>query len=149
MISVLVLVTVAVQLSPYLVSSKQDGSIGLYNEREYGKGNLTLATGEIGTARFNYTIYDPAILILDLTFQSWQKPGYLTLSINGRKITSIFANPEEAHLNLNVITFSGTEWVKPSSIDAFTYGNELVFQSEAVNGFEGTFGYEIKIRGSV
>jgi len=139
----------AVSLTPILKSSAQDSAIGLYNEREYGKGNVTLTAGETQrVAQFNYSTYDPAILVLDLAFRSWKSSGNLTMLINGRVFASVFASPESPTVSLRVISFSGTEWVRPPSPDSFVFGNEISFSSKPENGFAGTFEYEIRIRGS-
>lgn len=149
-VAIVVIVSVALVLVegvPNFVSSSQP-SIGLYNQREFAKGTVTLGAGEIASAQFNYSSFDPAILIIDLTFQNWQTTGSLTVLCNGRNIATILASPDYPTTRLTTISVSGWDWVKPPSINSFTYGNEITFQSEPQNGFEGTFSYHISIRGS-
>jgi hypothetical protein len=43
---------------------------------------------------------------------------------------------------------SGLEWVQPKSIESFVFGNEITFSSVPVVGYEGSFSYEVNIRGS-
>jgi hypothetical protein len=38
--------------------------------------------------------------------------------------------------------------VKAPGPDSFTYGNEITFVSEPVDGYDGTITYQISIRGS-
>ena len=73
----IVMVAVFVEISPYLSASNQTGQIGVYNQREYAQETVTLQQGQRASSRFNYTTYDPAILVVDLKFQDWQKPGNL------------------------------------------------------------------------
>ena len=141
------IVLVIVEGVPSFVSSSQ-ASIGVYNQREYAKGVITLGTGEIASAQFNYSSFDPAILVIDLSFKNWQTTGSLTILCNGRNIATILASPDYPTTRLTTISVSGWDWVKPPSINSFTYGNEVTFQSEPKNGFEGTFNYQISIRGS-
>jgi hypothetical protein len=137
-----------VEVTPYLASSKPSSQIGVYNQKEFAKGDVTLSIGQTTSAQFNYSTYDPAILVVDLTFQDWRIPGYLSFYCNGRLITTINATPDNPQVRLNVISVSGWDWVKPPSLNSFTYGNEVTFVSEPENGFEGTFSYQIDIRGS-
>jgi hypothetical protein len=145
---VLTAILVIVEVSPYLSSSQANAQIGMYNERTYAKGLVTLALGQTSSAQFNYSTYDPAILVMDLAFQDWQIPGQLSLYCNGRLIATIRATPDNPNVRLSTISVSGWDWVKPPSINSFTYGNEVSFVSEPVDGFEGTFTYQIDIRGS-
>ena len=149
-ISIIAIVSIAlvfVEGIPNFVSSSQP-SIGVYNQREFAKGTVTLGAGETVSAQFNYSNFDPAILVIDLTFQNWQTPGALTVLCNGRNIATILASPNYPTTRLTTISVSGLDWVKPPSINSYTYGNEVTFQSEPQNGFEGTFSYHISIRGS-
>ncbi len=137
-----------VEFTPYLASSKPNSQIGVYNQREYAKGSVSLAMGQTASAQFNYSTYDPAILVVDLAFQNWQNSGYLSLYCNGRVIATIQATPNNPSVRLTTISVSGWDWVKPPSVNAFTYGNEVTFVSEPENGYEGNFSYQISIRGS-
>jgi len=149
-ITIIIIVCIAlvfVEGVPSFVSSSQ-ASIGVYNQREYAKGVVTLGNGEIASAQFNYSSFDPAILVIDLSFKNWQTTGSLTILCNGRNIATILASPDYPTTRLTTISVSGWDWVKPPSINSFTYGNEVTFQSEPQNGFGGTFNYQISIRGS-
>jgi hypothetical protein len=145
---VLTAILVVVEVSPYLSSSQANAQIGMYNEKVFAKGLVTLPIGQSASAQFNYSTYDPAILVIDLAFQDWQIPGDLSIYGNGRLIATIHATPDNPTVRLTTISVSGWDWVKPPSINSFTYGNEVSFVSEPANGFEGTFTYQIDIRGS-
>ena len=139
-------VMVFVEYVPFLRSSKQRSSIGLYQEREYARGNLTMAVGQSSSVRFVYSSYDPAILILDITFLTWESPGFLIIRCNYRICASVSAGPENPFVSFAVVSFSGREWVEPPSS---MFGlNEISFESELENGYEGMFSYRISIRGS-
>jgi hypothetical protein len=152
-IVVIVLVTIFVGITPYLASSGQNGQIGVYNQRKYAEETVTLQSGQRASSRFNYTTYDPAILVVDLKFQDWQKPGYLSLYCNGILIVSFDATPNNPYVELTTVTFSGFDLVKPPPPKlgvsfVFAYGNEVTILSPEKTGYEGTFTYEISIRGS-
>lgn len=145
---IVVLVLFFLAASPLLASSQQNTSIGLYSERQFGSGNVTLTRGNIvSLPRFNYTTFDPAILVLDLNFQNWANNGNLTVSINGKVLGTVFASPENAHIRLTTISFSGSDLVEPNSLYSPIFGNTISFSSKS-EGFEGTFTYQITIRGS-
>ena len=137
-----------VEVSPYLISSKLSSSIGMYNQQEFAKNVATLAKGQSARAQFNYTSTDPAIVVLDLSFQSFQTPGDLKVYCNGRLVTTLHVSPSTPQVRLNVITVSGADWIKISTATPYTYGNEITFTSSSQTGYEGTFGYQIDIRGS-
>lgn len=146
---VLVIVMVFVELTPYLVSSAKDASIGVYKEREFERGNATITKGQtFRAAYFNYSTFDPAILVLNLDFQTWQSPGTLTIAVNGKVFASIVASPEKPKMNLNVISVSGADWVSTTSIYSPVFGNAISFTSDKGEGYEGTFSYQINVRGS-
>jgi hypothetical protein len=152
-IVVIVLVTVFVGISPYLGSSGQNGQIGVYSQRWYAQDTVTLQQGQRASSQFNYTTYDPAILVVDLKFQDWQKPGYLSMYCNGILIETFDATPSNPYVKSTTVTFSGYDLVKPPSSRLgisyqFAYGNEISFLSPIENGYEGTFNYQISIRGS-
>ncbi len=44
-------------------------------KENYAQETVTLQSGQRASSRFNYTTYDPAILVVDLKFQDWQKSG--------------------------------------------------------------------------
>lgn len=143
---VFILLVILVDFTSYLGSSNQNDRIGLYAEKEYAAGNITVVSGEIAFVRFNYSSYEPAILVLELTFQSWESTGYLDIRCNNRAIRPIFASPENPIIRLNVVSTSGAEWVEPLSS---MFGlNEVTFESGLENGFIGLLSYKIKLRGS-
>jgi hypothetical protein len=153
-VTVIVIVVVAyVGIIPFLSASNQNGQIGVYNQRVYSQKTVTLQSGQIASARFNYSTYDPAILVVDLNFQDWQKPGNLSIYCNGILIDTIYASPSDPYVKSTTVTFSGYDLVKPPSaklgiIYQFEYGNEITFMSPNEDGYEGTFNYQISIRGS-
>jgi hypothetical protein len=144
---IIALVLVFVEVTPFLVSSQQE-SIGVYNEKEFAHGTLTLVQGQSASAQFNYSTYDPAILVIDLLFQDWQVQGFLSLYCNGRLIVTIHATPNNPIVHFTTISVSGWDWVKPPSLNTATYGNEVTFDSDPTNGYSGSFSYKIDIRGS-
>ena len=102
---------------------------------------------------FNYSTYDPAILVVDLKFNDWQRSGTLSLYCNGILFDTLEASPSNPSVESTAITFSGFELVKspPSKLaisSVFGYGNEISFFSSPENGYEGTFSYQVSIRGS-
>ena len=146
-IAIISIVIVFVQITPNLVSSSTP-SIGVYNQKEFARGTITLGTGEMSSARFNYSTFDPAILVIDLTFKNWQTSGALTILCNGRNIATFLAKSNNPTISITTISVSGWDWVKPPSINSYTYGNEITFQSKPQNGYAGTFSYQINVRGS-
>ena len=152
-ITVVVIVLVGVMafvgIIPYLASSQQNRSIGVYNERLFDEGNVTLSRGNaIPSAIFNYTTFDPAILVLDLDFQTWEAPGNLTISVNGLNLATISPSPENPHFSLNAVSFSGEDLVIPYSVKSILSNNQVDFSSKTGEGYAGTFSYRISIRGS-
>jgi hypothetical protein len=149
----LVLITVFVGITPYLTSSGQNGQIGVFNQREYVQKTATILPGQATSSRFNYSTFDPAILVVELNFQDWQKPGKLSMYCNGILIDTFDATPINPHVESTTVTFSGFDLVKPPASRLgityqFAYGNEISFLSPIENGYEGTFNYRISIRGS-
>jgi hypothetical protein len=145
---VLLVILVIVEVTPYLASANQNSQIGMYNQKEFAQGTVTLTQGQITSAQFNYSTYDPAILIVDISFQSWQNSGHLSLYCNGRLIATINASPDNPNVRFSTISVSGWDWVKPPSVNSYTYGNQVTFISDPENGYEGDFNYQISIRGS-
>ncbi len=149
MVVVLVAVIVFVGLTPYLSSSQKNRAVGVYNERVFDEGNLTLIRGKtVQSALFNYTTFDPAILVLDLNFQTWQSQGNLTISVNDQVLANIKPSPENPQITLNAVSFSGEDLVKPHEVYSRFFSNEISFSSKANEGYSGTFSYKISIRGS-
>jgi hypothetical protein len=150
---VVVIVVILVGITPYLAASNQNGQIGVYNQRVYAQKTVTLQSGQVASSRFNYTTYDPAILVVNLKFQDWQKSGNLSVYCNGILIDTFYASPSTPDLKSTTVAFSGYDLVKPPSaklgiIYQYDYGNEITFISPYQNGYEGTFNYQISIRGS-
>lgn len=150
---IIVAAMVVIEGIPYLEASQQTASISMYQEKEYGRGSVTLAKGETARTGFNYSTYDPAILVLEISFESWQSPGNLTFYCNYESFGSIMATPERSSISLTVISISGEDWVQTSSSTVSSpfpseYGNEITFSSEPPNGYAGTFNYRLSIRGS-
>ena len=146
---VLIIVMIFVEFTPYLVSSAQDESIGVYQGKEFRKGTATIAKGQsVRVDYFNYSTFDPAILVVNMEFQTWQSPGTLTIAVNGKVFASIVATPEKPKIDVNVISVSGADWVEPTSIYSPVFGNAISFTSEKGKGYEGNFSYQIVIRGS-
>ena len=128
----IVLVTVFVGITPYLASSGQNGQIGVFNQRKYAQETVTLNQGQKTSSKFNYTTYDPAILVVNLAFQDWIKPGNLSMYCNGMFVKSFDATPSNPKIESTTITFSGFDIVKPppsklSMSFQFSYGNEISF----------------------
>ncbi len=148
---ILIVVLIVIEGIPYLEGSQQTASVSMYQEREYARGNVILARGENASKRFTYSTYDPAILVIELSFQSWQSPGNLTLSCNGKQFASFVATSKKPTMSLSVISVSGQDWVRTYSATASnsTFDNEITFSSEALRGYEGTFSYRIAVRGSL
>jgi hypothetical protein len=146
---VLIIVMTLVEVVPYLAASEQNTAIGVYNEKTFAKGNLTLTKGTtVESTRFNYTVFDPAILVLDLNFQTWRSPGNLTVSVNGKDIANIYASPQNPQVKLTAITFSGKDLVEPITINSPFISNVISFSSKTSQGYDGAFSYQISIRGS-
>lgn len=140
---------VFVEMTPYLISAEQDNSVEVYGEREYGSGSSTIERGQtVRLPYFNYSTFDPAILVMDLDFQTWQSAGTLILAVNGKVFGSVIATPDEPHMSLKVISVSGADWVEPTSVYSTYFGNAISFASEKSGGYEGLFNYQISIRGS-
>jgi hypothetical protein len=147
------LITVFVGITPYLGSSGQNGQIGVFNQREYIQKTAAIQPGQIASSRFNYTTFDPAILVVELRFENWQKPGKLSMYCNGILIDTFDATPNNPYVKSTTVTFSGFDLVKPPASRLgityqFAYGNEISFLSPIENGYAGTFNYQISIRGS-
>jgi hypothetical protein len=141
-------VLILVEVSPYLISAAPTSQINVYNQKEFASTTLVLKRGDSGIVRFNYSTYDPAILVLDLEFEKWTNVGDLSVFINGDPITTINAPPGNTQLSLTVLSFSGRDWVKSPSINTNTYGNVITFVSELTSGYAGTLNCRISIRGS-
>jgi hypothetical protein len=145
---ILMVILIIVEVTPYLASTNPNDQIGMYNQKEFAKGTVRITKGQIASAQFNYSTYDPAILIVDLAFKNWQTIGHVSLYCNGKLIATINASPDNPKVHFTAISVSGLDWVKPPSVNSFTYGNEVTFVSDPESGYEGDFNYQISIRGS-
>ena len=134
-----------IEIRSYLGIS-QSINIGLYNEREYAEGNAKALPGETTKVQFPYLSYEPAILIIELSFHSVEKPGYLTVLCNYKLLESMFVNQENSSVRLYAMSVSGAGWVE--TLSSMTGLNEVHFDSGLENGFEGTINYKIKLRGT-
>jgi hypothetical protein len=148
-IAVVLIVILVFEMTPYLISTENDTSVEVYSGKEYGSGSATIERGQMVRAPyFNYSTFDPAILVIDMDFQTWKSPGTLVLAVNGRVFSSVVATPDETHIGLKVISVSGADWVEPFSIYSSVFGNAISFSSDKNDGYEGLFNYRITIRGS-
>jgi hypothetical protein len=158
-ISVVVIVFVSillfVEITPYLASANSESQIGTYNQRLFLQGNATLSAGHSVSAWFNYSSFDPPILVLELTFLSWQTPGSLLVYCNGLRIATIEASPDKPNVVLTAVAVSGIDLVKtradliyPAPPNAYTFGNQVAFAPNPGDGYEGSFSYRISLRGS-
>ena len=147
-IVVLIIIVVVVQVSPSLAASEQSTSIGTYNTKEYAADTINIVKGDSFSTAFDYSSYEPAILAIDLTFSSVQTPGYLSLICNGRYVGQVYASSGNTHTSLSAISVSGSEWIKPPSAYSPAFSNQIIFSSDIDQGFEGTFEYQINLKGS-
>ena len=140
-----------VEVFPFLASSELSSSITVFSQRGFANDTVTLTAGQKATARafvtFNYSTYDPSILVLDLLFNSWQNPGNLSIYCNDKIITTIYASSEKPQVTLNTVSFSGLDWVDSPTRASAGAINRIVFVSDE-NGYEGTFSYKLYMRGS-
>ncbi len=156
LVTALTVVAVAlliVQVTPYLASSNTSTQIGVFNQKGYVQNTVSILAGQKTSCRFNYSSFDPAILVIDLDFQNWQTQGNLALYCNGIHVVTIGATLRNPEVQLTTITVSGYDLIKPHYqlspiFSTYTYGNEISFSSPSINGYEGTFSYKISIRGS-
>jgi hypothetical protein len=145
---VTIAITLVIEISPYLISSKQSDSIDVYSQKLFASGVATLSMGENLSSQFNYSTYDPAILSVDISFQNWEKQGYLLAYCNGRLMAKIEATPANVDVHLTTISVSGSDWVKTPPLNSTAYLNKVTFSSPSGEGYTGTFSYQISIRGS-
>jgi hypothetical protein len=144
--AVLIAVMTAFILIPSLQPSNQDTLIEVYSARTFPKYNVTLARDTLAIVPFEYSSYEPAIILLEVSFQTCDEPGYMNLYCNYRKVASIYVSAETPPLAFNMISVSGSDWVEKPSV---MYGqNELLFESTSQNGYAGNLTYQITLRGS-
>jgi len=144
-ILVLISILAFIEVTSYL-GATQNARIGLYNEREYARGNVTVLPGETSLVQFTFLSYEPTILVVELTFRSVDVPGYLVVRCNNKLLNPVLVSQANSAVSLNAISVSGAEWVEPLSA-MFGY-NEVTFEAGLENGFEGVIEYQIKLRGT-
>ncbi len=147
-ITVLVVTVVVIQVDPSLAGSKQAQVIGAFNQNVIGQDTITIVKGDAFSTQFEYSSFEPAIFVLDLTFRDSQSSGYLTLQLNGRYIGSIFVTPEKHQATISAISLTGAEWVKPPSAYSNSFTNQIIFSSDSSDGYVGTFDFQISLNGS-
>ena len=132
--------------APYLGSSDQYQSIPAYSQKSEPIRYLSLDKGSLAIVRFNYTSYDPSIIVLDLSFDSIIQPGKFEIFCNYKLVTTVNVKPETPRVSLNLVSFSGLDWVEPMT--AMFGINDLVFESNELDGYVGSLSYQITFRGS-
>jgi hypothetical protein len=132
-------------LIPSLQSSNQN-SIPIYGQVIYPQNILTVEDGASIRRTFNYSTYDPSIIVITLTPESCTRQGYLDIYCNYRLVSSTLLTLQNKSVTLNMFSTSGFDWVeKPSSMGGV---NELLFESAPKEGYTGTLAYQITLRGS-
>jgi hypothetical protein len=145
---VLIVIVVFVEGNSSLATSTQSAPIGAYNQKTYAQDIITIAKGEAYSSVFDYSSYEPAILKIDLTVTGTVSAGYLDLTCNGRYVGSVYVSADTHHALISAISITGAEWVKPPSAYSNAFSNEVAFASNAEDGFEGTFSFQINLKGS-
>jgi hypothetical protein len=133
-------------LMPELGSTQQYESLDSYTQKTNPIHYITIIKDQPGLVRFNYTSYDPSIIVLDLYFDSIEKPGDFDIFCNYKHVTTVTVTPESKNTTINLVSFSGLDWVEP--LTSMFGLNDLVFESSDSNGFLGTISYQISFRGS-
>jgi hypothetical protein len=133
-------------LTPNLGSSQLYGSMDAFTQRSDPIHYISIIKDQPGIVRFNYTSYDPSIIVLDLYVDSIDHPGDFDVFCNYKHVAKVSMTPETEKVTLNLVSFSGLDWVEPMTS---MFGlNDLVFESSDPNGFIGTIAYQITFRGS-
>ena len=145
--TVLIVIVVVVEVNPALGGSTQSQDIGAFNQKLFSQGAVSITRATSFSTSFDYSSYEPAVLVIDLKFSTIQSPGTLSATCNGRYIGSVYA-ADKSHATFSAISMSGTEWVKPPSAYSSAFTNQIIFSSDADQGFEGIFTYQISLRGS-
>jgi hypothetical protein len=145
---VVVVVVVFVEVNPALAAGNQTAPIGAFNQKLYSQNSVRISRGEEFTTSFDYSSYEPAILVVDVTFSDAQTQGALDVTCNGRYIGSVYGQSNNARASVCAISFSGTDWVKPPSAYSNAYTNQIIFSSDYNRGFEGVFNYQVSLKGS-
>lgn len=148
-IAVLLAVLIAVEISPYLIATNPSNSIGMFNEKEFASNTISIARGQSARFQFNYSSFDPVIMVMDLSFMSFEVPGDLSIICNGKNVTTLNVTPEEPDVRLNLFSVSGLDWLEVTTqVSQLMFGNEITLVSSQRTGYEGTFSYKVNIRGS-
>jgi len=133
-------------LMPSLGSSQLYESMDSYSQKTTPIHYISIIRDQPGIVRFNYSSYDPSIIVLDLYFESVDTPGDFDIFCNYRHAATVSVTPETKKTTLNLVSFSGLDWVEPMTS---MFGlNDLIFESKDTNGFLGTISYQITFRGS-
>jgi hypothetical protein len=147
-IIVLIAVVVVVEVNPALAGSSQSAPIGVFNSKIYAADTVLIAKGESFSTSFDYSSYEPAILVIDVHFSDIQSAGTLNLMCNGRYLGSVYGSPDNPQASLSAISVSGSEWIKPPSAYSSSFSNQIIFASDSDQGFAGTFNYQVTLKGS-
>jgi len=142
----LIVAVVVVEVSPNL--SKRSTTIGAYNAKAYATDTIAILKGEAFSTSFDYSGYEPAILVIDVTASDVQSQGYLSFVCNGRFLSSVYVSSDNQRASISAITLAGAEWVKSPSAYTEAYSNQIDFLSDSDTGFEGTFDYQIDLKGT-
>lgn len=142
-------------INPYLESSKQDKLLRLFDEQSFPEQTTAVEQGQMICGVFNYSGYEPPILVIDMTFQDCKTSGFITIYLNGRWVTSIYVTPENKRISPTAVSCAGMDWVEPRESTAVYFLSEpedgfnvVYFISEPEDGYEGTFSYRFRLRGS-
>lgn len=141
LISLGILAVSFVNVNPIL-DTNSGAPLGLFSERRYTNGTITLARGGEAFGLFRYNSYEPVILTLNIEYLSVEKSGYLTVYCNGRVGGTVLVTSSSGPVQLTLVTTAGVDWVKANS------QNAVMFKSPASDGFEGQFSYVVSLRGS-
>ena len=141
---ILVAVVFSFQLIPGL--QPQQNQIGMYKQISYNENSLTIARDQWITKTFNYTNFDPAIILLQVDLKECREIGYLNIYCNYRKIVSLYLMPQNGSATFCLFSCSGFDWIEPLS--DMSGLNDLLFESPIIGGFEGSFTYQLSFRGS-
>lgn len=143
---IFVAIVTFIEIIPSLQPSEENDKIFPYNSVTILENTINLADKEFVKAPFKYSTYDPAIVVLDITFINCDRQGYLTIYCNYRRIIRLFVDPYTLKQSIIMFSFSGSDWVEPPT--AMFGFNELLFESDSQNGFSGKISYQITFRGT-
>jgi hypothetical protein len=147
-IVVLTVIIVVVEVNPALAGASQSAPIGAFNSKIYASDAVTVLKGDTASASFDYSSFEPAILVVNLHFSDVQSAGSLTVVCNDRYVGTINVSPSNPDASISAVSVSGSEWIKPPSAYSNSFSNQIVFVSDSDVGCVGTFGYQIILKGS-